>query len=341
MRVLIAEDDAVSRSILRRSVERLGHECLMAADGEEAWRIYQSHAETSVIISDWMMPGLDGLDLCRMVRANSKERYTYFIFLTALQEKKHLLAGLDAGADDYLSKPLDRDELQMRLISASRVTSLHHRLAEQNTELKRLNMRLHEQARRDPLTNLGNRLRLREDLELVKVRNERHDYCALLCDVDHFKLYNDHYGHQAGDEVLRKVAETISGSCRAGDTAYRYGGEEFLLLLHGQPMGIAASVAERLRRAVEDLGITHEAKPSPGVVTLSIGIAELRAAELKTTGALLQEADAALYRAKESGRNRVVAAPAAEDENSGFVVALEQRAVRSDTMMPSQSAIGA
>ena len=307
MRILIAEDDAVSRTILLRSIEKLGHECLAAEDGGKAWDLYKETPGVDVVISDWMMPGVDGLELCRMVRGEERDEYTYFIFLTALGDREHLLMGLEAGADDYLSKPLDRDELQVRLISASRVTALHRRLAFQNLELERLNRELFEQSREDPLTRLGNRLRLREELETLRGRVERygHSYSAVLCDVDFFKLYNDHYGHLAGDEVLQKVAETIADQRRSGDTSYRYGGEEFLIILPEQGLEEAASIADRLRLAVEDLRIPHEAKDPPGVVTISAGVAALSAEKLKSPDDLLKEADTALYKAKQTGRNRV------------------------------------
>ncbi len=153
MRILIAEDDSVSRMILRRAVEKLGHECLAAADGTEAWEIYQSTPDTiDVVISDWMMPGLDGSALCKKVRghAGSREGYPFFIFLTALGDREHLLEGMQAGADDYLAKPLDRDQLEVRLIAAARVTSLHRQLTDQKKELEQLNLELYKQARRDP-----------------------------------------------------------------------------------------------------------------------------------------------------------------------------------------------
>jgi len=307
LRVLIAEDDAVSRLILGRAVEKFGHECLVAADGEEAWSLYGETPDLDVIISDWMMPGVDGLELCRRVRGDGRGTYTYFIFLTALGDKEHLLMGLEAGADDYLSKPLDRDELQVRLISASRVTELHRRLAAQNEELEKLNRRLFEQSREDPLTCLGNRLRLREDLEILQARAERygHSYSVVLCDVDFFKSYNDRYGHIAGDEVLVKVAKEIAEGRRSGDTAYRYGGEEFLIVLPEQAREEAVAAAERLRRSIEALGIPHESKDPPGSVTISAGVATLGAGTPKSPDDLLREADAALYRAKEAGRNRV------------------------------------
>ena len=307
MKILIAEDDAVSRMILRRAVEKVGHECLAAEDGDDAWELYRKTPDVDAIISDWMMPGMDGLELCRKIRSEERDGYTYFIFLTALGDRDHLLMGLEAGADDYLSKPLDRDELQVRLISARRVTQLHRRLAYQNDELETLNRKLFEQSREDPLTRLGNRLRLREELEALRGRVERygHNYSAVLFDVDYFKLYNDRYGHLAGDEVLQKVANTIIDQCRRGDTAYRYGGEEFLIVLPEQSLESAAAIADRLRRAVEDLRIPHEAKDPPGVVTISAGVAALPAGESKNADDLLTEADEALYRAKKSGRNRV------------------------------------
>ncbi len=147
MRILIAEDDTVSRTILLRSVQKLGHECLAAEDGEKAWELFRSTPEVDVVISDWMMPGMDGLELCRRIRGEERDGYTYFIFLTALGDKEHVLMGLEAGADDYLSKPLDRDELQIRLIAASRVNSLHRRLNEQEVQLQKLNGELFAAAR--------------------------------------------------------------------------------------------------------------------------------------------------------------------------------------------------
>ena len=215
------------------------------------------------------------------------------------------LRSFEAGADDYLSKPLDRDELEMRLTSALRVTELHRRLAFQNEELEKLNMMLFEQSREDPLTSLGNRLRLREDLEVLQGRAERygHSYAVVLCDVDYFKAYNDRYGHLAGDDALRRVAGALSSGLRGGDAAYRYGGEEFLIVLPEQSVDSAAAIADRLRRAVEELGVPHAANASRDVVTISAGVAVFSGSG--STDDLLKEADAALYDAKEAGRNAV------------------------------------
>jgi two-component system cell cycle response regulator len=307
LRILIAEDDTVSRMILTKAVEKSGHECLAVENGEKAWELFQNTPGVDVVISDWMMPGIDGPEFCRRVRAANSGWYTFFIFLTALGDKQHLLEGMQAGADDYLTKPLDREQLQVRLIAASRVNSLHRQLNEQKDELEKLNRELFAMSRRDPLTRLGNRLRLREDLETLGAQAQRygHSYCAMLCDVDFFKAHNDTYGHLAGDEVLKRVADVISENLREGDIAYRYGGEEFLMILPEQSLESGVSIADRLRRAVEDLRIPHEKNP-PGVVTISLGVAGLPAGEPKSADALIKEADEALYRAKESGRNRVV-----------------------------------
>ncbi len=142
MKVLIAEDDAVSRTILKKSVEKFGHECLAAEDGEKAWELFQNTPEVDVVISDWMMPGVDGPELCRRVRETKSDSYTFFIFLTALGDKEHLLEGMRAGADDFLSKPLDREQLQVRLIAASRVNALHRKLNGLQAELGELKVQL-------------------------------------------------------------------------------------------------------------------------------------------------------------------------------------------------------
>ncbi|MDB5602235.1 MAG: hypothetical protein JWN71_4279 [Xanthobacteraceae bacterium] len=306
MRILIAEDHLATSLILEAAVRSLGHECHLASDGEQAWQLFQN-VDVDAIISDRMMPGMDGLELCRRVRANDGA-YTYFIFLTGADQKTEVMSGMEAGADDYLVKPLDADELKMRLFVASRVTSLHRRLFQQSAELGELNRQLFEQSRVDPLTKLGNRLRLREDLEVIRARAERsgHAYCAVMCDIDCFKAYNDNNGHLAGDEVLRAVAQTMMSTCRGTDRAYRYGGEEFLLLLSEHSLDGGLTGAERLRRAIEELAIPHESSPAKRV-TISAGVASLSNPKFTTVEAWLNQADAALYRAKQSGRNRVVA----------------------------------
>lgn len=306
MKILIAEDDLIPRMILKTAVEQFGHECLVAEEGNAAWEIFQ-HNQVNVIISDRIMPGMDGIELCRRVREAVSDSYTYFIFITSLGEREHLLDGINAGADDYLPKPFNPDDLRIRLQVAARITSLHRQLSQQKSELERLNLELYEQGRRDPLTSLGNRLRLMEDLPILMGQAERygHQYAALMCDVDFFKSYNDHYGHLAGDEVLRSLSQIIFRTGRSGDTAYRYGGEEFLIVLPEQSPKQALVVAERLRKGVETMAIPHLAKDPPGVITLSIGVAMLNPGDPRPTHLWIKRADDALYRAKQAGRNRI------------------------------------
>jgi two-component system chemotaxis response regulator CheY len=268
------------------------------------------HAD--VILSDWRMPRMDGIELCRRTRVADKEKaYTYFIFMTAFDDKEHFLRGMDAGADDYQIKPIDLDELQARLASAERVISLYRRLAEKNSALRRDSQTSFKLARIDALTEVANRLRMKEDLGGLLSRAARygHRYSAALCDVDWFKEYNDHYGHLAGDAVLQRIAHAIRAELRQGDGLYRYGGEEFLALFPEQSLVDAMHAAERIRRGVERLGIpTVTAK---GVVTVSIGVAELTSSVDQTPEAWLERVDAALYRAKANGRDRVEHDPAA------------------------------
>jgi two-component system cell cycle response regulator len=301
MRILIAEDDEASRLILEAAVAALGHQFVSAADGTEAWREFKA-SKFDAVISDRSMPGIDGLELCRRIRAAPGDGYTYFIFLTALNDKRRILDGMSAGADDYLSKPLDPDELSARLVVGTRITDLYLRLACQQSELELLNRKLFEQSRVDALTQLGSRLKLGEDLELLAGGGGR--CCAIMCDVDQFKLYNDTYGHIAGDEVLRCVARTLANGCREGDQAYRYGGEEFLLLLPMQSLESGRTCAERHRAAVEALNIPHSASLF-GSITISMGVSVLPEGKDRSLARWLAEADAALYRAKNLGRNRV------------------------------------
>ncbi|WP_245933727.1 GGDEF domain-containing protein [Arthrobacter livingstonensis] len=206
---------------------------------------------------------------------------------------------MNAGADDYVTKPLDPFTLHTRLIVALRVTSLHSELAGYRRTLA-------EQARTDPLTGLRNRLTLAEDLELLHSRSQRYgrDYCLAMCDVDNFKSYNDIHGHQAGDAALKAVAATLASQIRESDGIYRYGGEEFLLLLSDQSWPGAQAVMERARAAVQELGITHAGDDS-GVLTISTGISNYQPGQQISSKELLTEADTALYAAKTAGRNTV------------------------------------
>jgi len=196
---------------------------------------------------------------------------------------------MEAGADDLVFKPLAREALERMLVGAARVTALHRRM--------------HRDARQDALTGLGNRHRLAEDLAAMQARAQRygHRWCVALADIDHFKGYNDGTGHLAGDELLRRIGAALSATVRGGDTVYRYGGEEFLVLLPEQTLETAALAAERLRRVVEDLAVPH---PDGGVVTVSVGVAGPAEGD-ESADELVAQADAALYAAKARGRNRI------------------------------------
>ncbi len=306
LRILVADDDLITRRILQVSLQRLGHDCLLAADGLEAWELF-GREPFDAIISDWTMPGIDGLELCRRVRELGKSAYTYFMLLTANDNRHQFLAGMQAGADDYLRKPLDPDELGVRLVTATRITTLHRQLSKQNAELERLNRALFDQGRTDPLTQIGNRLRMQEDLAQMWSRAHRHaghGFCIALCDIDHFKRYNDTCGHQAGDVVLARVASTLSSCVRVGDAVYRYGGEEFLVMLPEPSITSALTAMHRLLEAVRALQIPHPGLLGNVCVTTSIGVAHLGPGQ--TLDQLINEADIALYVAKSRGRARVV-----------------------------------
>jgi diguanylate cyclase (GGDEF)-like protein len=288
MHILIADDDPGTRLLVSAAVEGLGHRCTVAEDGEDAWRAYQADPPDAVI-TDWQMPGMDGTALVRAIRGDGDGRYAYVMVLTGAADEDAARVTMQAGADDLLAKPLDAAQLERKLIAAERVTVMHRRM--------------HEDARHDAPTGLANRLRLAEDLEALcgRVARYGHVYCVALFDIDNFKGYNDGLGHLPGDEALRAVARALQQGIRSGDVVYRYGGEEFLVLLPEQTLETAVLAAERLRAAVEALAIPH---PAGGVVTVSAGVAGLDDPGCDPDQ-LFELADQALYRAKEGGRNRV------------------------------------
>jgi diguanylate cyclase (GGDEF)-like protein len=302
VRILVVDDEPGSRLVAQATVVALGHECLAAPDGDAAWALIQQHAP-DVVVTDRSMPGLDGLALCRRIREAADDHYTYVVLLTSLKERADVLAGMHAGADDYVTKPLDPFDLETRLLAAERVTGLHAELARARIELATL-------ARTDPLTGLRNRLELSGDLERLHALSQRYDrdYCLVLGDIDHFKRYNDSFGHPAGDDALRQVARALDHGVRDVDSVYRYGGEEFLILLPETSAAAATVAIERLLASVRGLA------PTGGPVTMSFGIAAYRPSRLLNSGALLAEADGALYAAKAGGRDRLVVAEDARAE---------------------------
>ncbi|HEV7663504.1 MAG TPA: diguanylate cyclase [Chloroflexota bacterium] len=299
MKVLVVEDGRTTRMMLKSAVERLGHECLTAADGDEAWELFRAQG-ADVIISDWLMPGMEGPDLCRLVRAHNGP-YTYFVLLTAFGDRNHALEGMQAGADDYLAKTLDVDDLHLRLIAAERVSGLHKRLAEQDARLRAL-------AEVDQLTQLANRHKSTEMLThfLSLARRQHMPLSLVIIDVDHFKQVNDRFGHAMGDDVLRHLAAILRRSFRDEDVVARWGGEEFVVGMYA--MGTGDSVT-RLYRVLDIVRRETFQAPDGSAFELSFsaGVAEFprNGLDLQT---LYRAADDALYSAKDAGRSRVFAA---------------------------------
>lgn len=309
MRILVASDDDVVGPVLERSLTSQAHAVERASDGEAAWLVIRDDPP-DVVVSDWVMPGLDGLGLCRRIREHGAEAYTYFILVTSADRRHNLETAMAAGIDDYLSKPLDMNELRVRLRVAERITGLQRQLAERNDDLEESNRRLFETGRRDPLTELWNRRQLTEDLEQMRVLASRYkrSVCIAICDIDHFKLYNDRYGHVAGDQVLVRVARALQTGSRVCDRVYRFGGEEFVLTFPEVSLDGAVGAMERLRLDVESLGMPHPDAGPLDVLTISAGVSQLARGGDTSVAAWLARTDRALYAAKAAGRNRIVAA---------------------------------
>ena len=298
MKVLIAEDDPVSRRLLQASLERWGYEVVVAKDGTEASQILLSPDAPKMALLDWLMPGVDGVQLCRNIRRNKPEPYTYILMLTGRRAQDDVIRGLEAGADDYVRKPFDPSELKVRLRTGKRILYLQDRLITSREALR-------DQATRDPLTGLWNRGAILDILgdELARSAREGSVLGILMADLDCFKHINDTYGHPIGDEVLCGVARAMRDSVRRYDAVGRYGGEEFLIVLPGCDESNAVSHAERLRAAVRR--VTVETSLASVHPSISLGVAVSNRHTSLDIGDLIQAADAALYRAKNAGRNRV------------------------------------
>jgi two-component system, cell cycle response regulator len=295
-RVLVAEDDLMFRHILQRWLEKWGYQVTLAEDGAEAWEILQQELPPQVLILDWMMPAINGPDLCRMVRRQRRIAYQYILLATAKDAKRDLVLGLEAGADDYLTKPFDKSELRARLRAGNRILTLQD-------EQMRAHEQLRYQATHDALTGIWNRVEILDMLrrELDRASRSYSSTGLLMLDVDHFKRINDTYGHLTGDEVLKEVTRRITKAVRTYDSIGRYGGEEFLILLPGCSREQIDQGAERVRAAVDDGPIFVD--ESAVSVTVSIGAAVT--AGSTSAEEMLSAADIALYRAK-IGRNRTV-----------------------------------
>ncbi|ROR01611.1 diguanylate cyclase [Desulfosoma caldarium] len=302
MKVLVADDDTTTRKMVAAMLTKWGYEVVTAASGDAAWNVLQGEDSPRLAVLDWIMPGMDGVDICRKVREEvPTDRYLYMILLTAKTSRKEIVSGLEAGADDYMIKPFDPSELQVRVGIGRRIIALHEELVAAREALR-------IQATRDPLTGTYNRgaayQRLVEELDRAVRANQ--PLSLLMMDIDHFKKINDTYGHLVGDHVLKETVARMRSVIRSYDVVGRFGGEEFLVVLPHADTGIAVNVAERIRAAVSRHPIVDGQVAVS--VTLSAGVATAHGPTVPD--ALIQSADEALYLAKRTGRNRVCAASA-------------------------------
>jgi diguanylate cyclase (GGDEF)-like protein len=297
MRILIAEDDATSRTVLAGVLTKEGHQVEATVNGAEAWQALQQPEAPALVILDWEMPGMDGPDVVRRVRALETDKPPYILMLTSRSGKADIIAGLDAGANDYLAKPFHPGELRARV-------EVGRRMVEMQAALIASREALAQQATHDPLTGMLNRRAILERLhqELTRASRNGDTWAVGMCDIDHFKQVNDTYGHQTGDEVLRGIAGVLNDCLRPYDSVGRLGGEEFLVIAQTKACTDSVSLFCRLcRRVAESKMTTRSGELS---VTVSIGVACGTAGS--TVDGVLEAADAAMYRAKHEGRNRVV-----------------------------------
>lgn len=299
MRVLIADDHRDSAETLAFLLRVRGFEPVLVYDGITALDMLQTTDSPVLALLDWNMPGLNGTDICRAIRQDTARPYTYIIMVTGLGSKEQMLEGLNAGADDYLLKPVQTNELHARLNAGKRILELQDQL------LRTQNL-LREQATRDCLTGVWNRAMILDILnrELLRGRREGRPLTVIMADVDHFKNINDTLGHLVGDKVLYQTAQRMVTVVRPYDTVGRFGGEEFLVVLSGCNFDVSMALAERLRDCVGAEPVLSDGIAVP--VTISLGVAVWN--RHSSAQQLLEAADHALYQAKAEGRNRVVAA---------------------------------
>jgi two-component system cell cycle response regulator len=307
MKILIADDEPVSRRLVQGYLTKWGYDVVTVEDGNAAWAQLNQPDAPRIALLDWLMPGQNGIDVCKKMRLHRPEPYTYMLLLTVKDTKESIVEGLESGADDYLTKPFHPRELKARLRVGQRLLELEDALVQ-----ARESMRF--RATHDALTEVWNRGAVLETLEreMSRSRREGASLGVIMADLDHFKSVNDSYGHLAGDSVLQEVSKRMRAGVRSYDTVGRYGGEEFLILLPGCDATVTAEKAEQLRMAITQPSI--DTPSGPLRVTMSFGGVATANWQSDSASQILQMADAALYRAKQEGRNRVVMAGAPEHE---------------------------
>ena len=298
MKILIAEDDVATRRKLEACLISWNYEVVVAVDGDEALRALQGEDAPRLAILDWMMPGRDGLNVCEEVRKTNAEPYVYILLLTAMDRKEDIVQGLEAGADDYLTKPYDVHELKARLRTGRRILALQEALLSARDALR-------YQATLDPLTGLWNRTAMMATLkrELARAERQNTSLSIMMVDLDHFSRINETHGHMAGDSVLREIAKRIQSVSRVIDAVGRFGGEEFMIISPGDAACQASGQAERIRAAISDEAIDI----SEGIIQLTASVGVVTPGNVKDarSNALLAAADLALSRSKARGGNRV------------------------------------
>jgi diguanylate cyclase (GGDEF)-like protein len=305
VRILVADDDTLSRRLLQKTLLRAGYEVTCVSNGRQAVEHFNGPDAARLALLDWIMPELDGPGVCREVRKHRDQSYVYMILLTSKESKEDVVAGLDSGADDYLIKPFNADELRARLRTGERILHLEDRLVEAREQMR-------FRATHDHLTSLWNRGVIMDLLgrELTRSQREGVSTAIILGDLDHFKNVNDTYGHLVGDQVLREVARRLLLSVRSYDFVGRYGGEEFLTVLNNCRPDSALARAEDIRKCICTRPVQTDAGPLE--VTMSLGLLVSCDWRHRPAEELINEADAALYAAKAEGRNRVKIAKPAE-----------------------------